>query len=574
MSYSDDFNIRTTNVKFNDVADAIDGTITRMFGNVTTGTSAAYIASPLPYWTEYASSSILVIIPHVDNAAAPTLAVNGLPAKALVRGNTPLVANTLKAGIPVLLVFSDNDNFETIILSNALLTDGSTPPSANLPMGGYRHTNVGNATARNEYAAMGQVQDGVATYLTSVAGTNTITATAPFSMSAYVTGQKFLFKVAGNNTGATTININSIGAKTIECNGAALGSSQLIANRLVLIGYDGTNFQLLGETPTPLYVDSTNDRVGIGTASPASSLQVAGSINLASTSAGVHLGSVSNYGAILLVGTAGGSIQVNDNAASPRGYIQYEHSRDSWDFYTSGDLSNVTTMGSDGSFLIGYRGNPIIENEAGAAIAQNGRVFFNAEPPNTGSGATAPTALIGRKTTHGRLLSFYVGGVGGSGVLNGGEVGYVISNNGVLTYQTFCGAHASQIKNDSGQEIKFGTVMDTVDELCEWPGESNYHLAKVKISDTPGSKSVYGVFWGEDGRPDISVASLGAYICRMSANSNPQRGDLLESAGDGTARVQADDIIRSSTIGKVVSSERTIIYSDGTFCVPVVLYCG
>lgn len=279
MSYSDDFNIRTTNVKFNDVADAIDGTITRMFGSVTTGTSAAYVANPLPYWTEYASSAILIIIPHVNNIAAPTLTVNGLSAKPLVRGNVPLVAGTLKAGIPVLLVFSDNDNFETVILTNALLSDGSTVPGANLPMGGYRHTGVGDATARDQYAAMGQVQDGVATYLTAVAGTNTITATAPFAMSAYVTGQKFLLKIANTNAaGATTININSIGAKTIQCNGAALGASQLIANRIVLIGYDGTNFQLLGETPTPLYVDSTNGRVGVGTASPATPLHVVGNI--------------------------------------------------------------------------------------------------------------------------------------------------------------------------------------------------------------------------------------------------------------------------------------------------------
>ena len=47
-------------------------------------------------------------------------------------------------------------------------------------------------------------------------------------------------------------------------------------------------------------------------------------------------------------------------------------------------------------------------------------------------------------------------------------------------------------------------------------------------------------------------------------------GDLLESNGDGTAKVQSDDIIRSKTIGKV-----TIGNSEtGVKLVSCVLYCG
>ena len=48
------------------------------------------------------------------------------------------------------------------------------------------------------------------------------------------------------------------------------------------------------------------------------------------------------------------------------------------------------------------------------------------------------------------------------------------------------------------------------------------------------------------------------------------KGDLLESNGDGTAKVQSDDIVRSKTIGKV-----TIGNSDtGVKLVSCVLYCG
>jgi hypothetical protein len=74
-------------------------------------------------------------------------------------------------------------------LTTSLAYDGQTAPVANLPMATYAHTGVGNATVRTMYAAAGQVQDGTFQYLTSVAGTNSITATAPISMTALAAGQ-------------------------------------------------------------------------------------------------------------------------------------------------------------------------------------------------------------------------------------------------------------------------------------------------------------------------------------------------------------------------------------------------
>jgi hypothetical protein len=73
---------------------------------------------------------------------------------------------------------------------------------------------------------------------------------------------------------------------------------------------------------------------------------------------------------------------------------------------------------------------------------------------------------------------------------------------------------------------------------------------------------------------DMLVTSLGAFICRINKDVVVQEGDLLESNGDGTARVQADDVMRSSTIGKVTCTVKTHEYDDGSYCVPTVLYCG
>lgn len=128
------------------------------------------------------------------------------------------------------------------------MADGQKAASANLPMGGFRHTNVDDAAARTDYARADQVQDSGLTYLTSVSGTNTVTATAPLSMAAYAAGQVFRFIPANTNTGATTININSIGAKNLFLGGVACVGGELTANVPAEIIYDGTQFQLMSLT--------------------------------------------------------------------------------------------------------------------------------------------------------------------------------------------------------------------------------------------------------------------------------------------------------------------------------------
>lgn len=87
-------------------------------------------------------------------------------------------------------------------------------------------------------------------YLTGTAGTNTVTATGPNSMSSYAAGQTFRFIPANTNTGATTINITansvSLGAKNIFSGGVALTGGELVQNIPVLLIYDGTQFHISG----------------------------------------------------------------------------------------------------------------------------------------------------------------------------------------------------------------------------------------------------------------------------------------------------------------------------------------
>jgi hypothetical protein len=134
-------------------------------------------------------------------------------------------------------------------LTNSLCANGEKVVTANQPMGNYVHTGVGNATARTNYAAAGQTQDGTLLWLGSVAGANTITASLTPVITAYATGQTFRFIPANTITAAATININSVGAKNIYKNASgglvALVANDLIANNTYEITYDGTQFVVI-----------------------------------------------------------------------------------------------------------------------------------------------------------------------------------------------------------------------------------------------------------------------------------------------------------------------------------------
>jgi hypothetical protein len=82
--------------------------------------------------------------------------------------------------------------------------------------------------------------------LSSVSGTNTITATASTAFTTYVSGQAFELIATGTNTGATTINVSSKGAKTIQkLGGTALTAGDIVSGSAYILIYDGTNIQLV-----------------------------------------------------------------------------------------------------------------------------------------------------------------------------------------------------------------------------------------------------------------------------------------------------------------------------------------
>ena len=180
--------------------------------------------------------------------------------------------------------------------------------------------------------------------------------------------------------------------------------------------------------------------------------------------------------------------------------------------------------------------------------------------------------FINRQTSDGTLILFrQANTTEGSISVSGTTVSY---NGGHL-------ARFAQTATAKDESLVKGTVLSNLDEMnvyvdADGNAVENEQLNKVKVSDVEGDVNVAGVFvnWAYDDQhsvDEINMAMTGDMIIRIAQGTTVQRGDLLMSAGDGTAKPQGDDIVRSKTIAKVTSTNVTCTYTDGSYCVPCVL---
>lgn len=132
-------------------------------------------------------------------------------------------------------------------LTASLCIDGQTLPTADLPMGAFKHTGVGNASARNNYAAAGQIQDDSLVWCGTAGGTkNALTLTPSPAITTYATGARFRFKSgASPSDDVVTIAISGLTTKAAQVNDAAMSSTNVIdASKYYEALYDGTALQL------------------------------------------------------------------------------------------------------------------------------------------------------------------------------------------------------------------------------------------------------------------------------------------------------------------------------------------
>jgi hypothetical protein len=302
-------------------------------------------------------------------------------------------------------------------------------------------------------------------------------------------------------------------------------------------------------------IDSAGN-VGIGTTSPSSTIGGGGFVSLGT---GTNQGSnrfTNGYfgngttGAILGYDTGGGAVIGSFGVDKPIQFITFSGAA-----YT--ERARIT---SGGVFMVGKTVAGVGTN--GAEINDNGNGGFSR---NNG----APLAC-NRTGNDGQLVTFFQDTI---------EEGNISVSGSTVSYN---GGHLSRwAQMLTKPDLLKGTVMSNLDEMnvyvdADGNPVENEQLNKVKVSDVEGDANVAGVFvnWDYDEAhqvDEINMAMTGDMIIRISEGVTVARGDLLMSAGDGTAKPQGDDIVRSKTIAKVTSTHVTCTYDDGSYCVPCVL---
>jgi hypothetical protein len=87
--------------------------------------------------------------------------------------------------------------------------------------------------------------------LITVAGTNALTGLAIPPLEGYAAGAQYSFIAQNTNTGAVTLDIDSLGVKSVTKFGTTpLVAGDIIAGAMILIEYDGTRFQFLNAIAT------------------------------------------------------------------------------------------------------------------------------------------------------------------------------------------------------------------------------------------------------------------------------------------------------------------------------------
>jgi hypothetical protein len=278
-----------------------------------------------------------------------------------------------------------------------------------------------------------------------------------------------------------------------------------------------------------------------------------------------------------------GLVFADPDSKSP-GSIVYSHSENSLRFNVSS--AERARIINNGSLVVGTTATPGADITAQGMyyLATNGFLYVASTDGN-------PVAAFNRNTSDGTIVEFK----------QAATIEGTISVSG--TTVSYNGGHLSRwAQMLTKPDLLKGTVMSNLDEMnvyiaptTYWTEEDelpegvnvgdvkvetheveNEQLNKVKVSDVEGDANVAGVFvnWTYDEAhqvDEINMAMTGDMIIRIAQGVTVARGDLLMSAGDGTAKPQGDDIVRSKTIAKVTSTHVTCTYDDGSYCVPCVL---
>ena len=233
--------------------------------------------------------------------------------------------------------------------------NGGSGVLTRLPIGtaGYYLTSSGSApqwSSAASLATQGGVQNQTYTYAADTGSSTAYVVTMSPAVGAYQTGQSFVFKAANANTTTTpTLNVNSLGAKTItNPDGTALVVGQIAAGALIKVIYDGTYFQIQTQNTTGVKVKSGTLTINNNSASTTTTITCgftpkAIRVWASSGAANSWGGSFGTWNAT--DGNSCAYILTNANTTSST-YIFYVNNTNNA-YYIRGLVNNITSTGFD-----------------------------------------------------------------------------------------------------------------------------------------------------------------------------------------------------------------------------------
>lgn len=334
---------------------------------------------------------------------------------------------------------------------------------------------------------------------------------------------------------------------------------------LTKVGKEGITGISNSSDANAITIDSS-ENVGIGNASPAHLVDATVSSGSATARFGTTHNSGANNGTVIISNGGSGDAMLRfdyEGSNTDRARIGVTSSGQQLEFYTGGDNERMRIEANN--VLFGKTVSASSTNGVSIGIGTN-EGFVSA------TNSSDPVLYLNRQSSDGTLAQFrHADTTEGTISISGTTVSY---NGGHLSRWS----QATDGNRIDG--LVKGTVMTNLDQMAEWTKdgvtEDNEQLNCMAVSSVEGDANVAGVFvnWDDDDTDytaDMNIAMTGDMVIRIAQGTTVARGDLLMSAGDGTAKPQGDDIVRSKTIAKVTSTTVSHTYDDGTFLVPCVL---
>ncbi len=326
-------------------------------------------------------------------------------------------------------------------------------------------------------------------YATSTGSTNAYVLTLASAPSSYVAGQVYSFKANFSNTGAATLNVNGLGAKTIKNSAAGdLIANDILSNQIVSVEYDGTNMAMLS--------NSGNQEMTLGGAQT-----ITGAKTFSTQPIGIQ--SV-NYQVFTSSGTWTKPSNLTGNELVT---VQLWGAGGG-----GGGVANAQTPGAGGGGGGGYTEAKFRASDLGATVSVT---------IGTGGsgGVGAANGSNGGNTTFGSLLTAYGGGGGGqgNGTWGGGGGGGGNVSAGSAGGTGTVGAGGSPLSSataSTGNSFGGGTggiqgTLNGVGGASTFGGGGGGSSAAVV---TTGGGSYYGGGGGGGGNPSGSAGAGGASL--------------------------------------------------------------